>query len=179
MKIKTIVAVLLLPALLSVETFAQDSTNVSTFKKPEAHFPEIKGYVGLVHPIYTWSKDGNVSNFTDYYLVGNPWGINIWKSKKVGISFEFTPFVRTDKNGSKVSNIQFHPGVLYRLGHEFTLIGRLAYETSGRYGVTPILNKVLLRGKNNTFFVAALAPIRFGNNHAPAVSAAFQFGVGF
>lgn len=175
MKIKIILFVLLTNILsLSFVAIAQDSTKIST-----THFPEIKGYVGLVHPIYTWSKDGNVSNFKDYYLVGNPWGINIWKSKKFGVSFEFTPFVRTDKNGSKVSNVQFHPGVLYRLGHDFTLIGRVAYETSGRYGITPILNKVLLRGKNSTFFVAALAPIRFGNNHALAVTAAFQFGVGF
>ncbi len=156
----------------------QDSLNVVK-SKAEQHYPEIKGYVGLVHPIYTWSADGNAVNFKDYYVVGNPWGINIWKSKKFGITFEFTPFVRSDKNGSKVSNVLFHPGVLYRLGHDFTFVGRVAYETSGRYGVTPIINKVLLRNKGTTFFVAALLPVRFGNNHAPAVTGAFQFGVGF
>lgn len=148
--------------------------------KGEIHkFPEIKGYVGLVHPIYTFSNDGNVVNFKDYYVVGNPWGINIWKSKQFGVTFEFTPFIRFENNSSKVSNVLFHPGVLYRIGREFTVIGRLAYETSGRFGFTPIISKVLARGKNANFFVAVLLPVRFGNAHAPAVTTAFQFGVGF
>lgn len=155
----------------------------STTEQPapvaEPVFPQVKGYVGLVHPLYTFSSDGNQPNFRDYYLVGNPWGINIWKSKKFGITFEFTPFVRSDSKNSRVSNVLFHPGVMYRLGHEFTLIGRLAYETSGRYGFTPILSKVVKRYDRSNVFVALLAPIRFGNAHAPAITPAFQFGVGF
>lgn len=142
-------------------------------------YPEIKGYVGLVHPIYTWSQDGNNVNFKNYYLVGNPWGINIWKTKKLGISFEFTPFIRADKNSSKLSNFLFHPGILYRTGKDFTLIGRAAYETSGRYGFTPILNKVVCRGKQASFFVALLLPVRFGNSHPASITTAFQFGIGF
>lgn len=41
---------------------------------------------------------------------------------------EFTPFIKINNQGSKMSNFMFHPGVLYRLGHEYTLIGRVAYE---------------------------------------------------
>ena len=73
-------------------------------------FPQIKGYVGLVHPLYTFSSEGGQPNFRDYYIVGNPWGINIWKTKKFGVSFEFTPFLRVDDRSSKVSNVLFHPG---------------------------------------------------------------------
>jgi hypothetical protein len=172
--LRTIIAGLLV--LCALPLFSQsDSTRAADTHK----YPEIKGYVGLVHPIYTWSKDGNQANFTDYYVVGNPWGINIWKSKKFGFSFEFTPFIKFTNTGSKMSNFLFHPGVLYRLGHEFTLIGRVAYETSGRYGFTPILNKVVYRSKSNTIFIAALLPIRFGNALAPSYTAAFQFGIGF
>lgn len=145
----------------------------------EHTYPQVKGYTGLVHPLYTWSKDGNTSNFTNSYIVGNPWGINIWKSKRFGVSFELTPFLKITSQDSKVSNVLFHPGVLYRLGHEYTLIGRVAYETSGRFGFTPILNKVVVRGKSSTFFIALLFPVRFGNNHAPSLSTAFQFGIGF
>lgn len=142
-------------------------------------YPEVKGYVGLVAPIYTFSKDGNTLNGENNFVIGNPWGINLWKSKKFGFSFEFTPFLKIDNKDSKVSNIMFHPGVLYRLGHEFTLIGRVAYETSGRYGFTPIINKVLVRTPTNTFFVAGLLPVRFGNSHSPSVAIAVQFGIGF
>ena len=120
---------------------------IDSTRKETAVFPEIKGYVGMVHPLYTVSGDGNVGNFDKYYTFGMPWGINIWKSKKFGFTFEFTPFIRSDNKGVKMSNFLFHPGILYRLGHEFTLIGRGAFETSGRFGFTPILNKVVYRKK--------------------------------
>ena len=142
-------------------------------------YPEVKGYVALVVPIYTFSSDGNTLNGKDNFVIGNPWGINIWKSKRFGFSFEFTPFLKFDNKGSKVSNVLFHPGVLYRLGHEYTFIGRLAYETSGRYGFTPIINKVFKRTAHNTFYVAALLPVRFGNSHEPSITPGFQFGIGF
>ncbi|MGN6647006.1 MAG: hypothetical protein ACTHJT_10800 [Cytophaga sp.] len=167
--------------LLSWNAFAQTSDNNTTLPatQPEKKYPEIKGYVGIVHPLYTFSKDGNQPNFRDYYIVGNPWGINIWKSPKFGISFEFTPFIKFDNNTSKLNNFVFHPGVCYRLGHDFTFVFRAAYETSGRYGFTPILNKVFIRGKQANFFAAILGPVRFGNDHAPSLTASFQFGVGF
>lgn len=142
-------------------------------------YPEIKGYTGIVLPIYTISNDGDTWNFQNNVVIGNPWGINLWKSKKFGYSFEFTPLLKINSTESKVATLLFHPGVLYRIGHEYTLIGRVAYETSGRYGFTPILNKVVKRTASNTFFIAVLFPVRFGNGHAPTYTAAFQFGIGF
>ncbi|MBC7487752.1 MAG: hypothetical protein H7282_13455 [Cytophagaceae bacterium] len=167
--------------LFSFAAFSQTTTDsIPTQVQPAVHhYPEIRGYVGIVHPLYSWSDDGNHANFTDYYLVGNPWGINIWKSPKFGVSLEFTPYIKFANNDSKLSNFVFHPGVLYRLGHEFTLIGRVAYETSGRYGFTSILNKVIHRKGSNTVFVALLLPARYGNLQAPSYSVAFQFGIGF
>lgn len=168
---------------LIASIFAQTPNTEPSEPKPEPEkkaFPEIKGYIGLVHPLYTFTSEANtLQNFKDYYLVGNPWGINIWKSNKFGVTFEFTPFIRTDEKTSKLTNFLFHPGVMHRLGKNTTLIVRAAYETSGRYGFTPILSQVLVRGKQANFFVATLAPIRFGNDHAAAVTPAFQFGVGF
>ena len=145
----------------------------------EKKFPEIKGYTGIVHPLITFNSKEVVPNFRDYYIVGNPWGINIWKSKKVGISFEFTPFIKSDNKGTIVSNFLFHPGILYRLGKDYILIGRVAYETSGRYGITPILTKVYKRYENHNFFAAILLPVRFGNYHNASATLAFQFGIGF
>ncbi len=167
--------------LINVAAYSQSSDTLKINTTPSGNhtYPEIKGYVGIVVPIYTFSNDGNRFNGKDYFTIGNPWGINIWKSKKFGFSFEFTPLLRFSNTENKVANILFHPGVLCRLGHEYTLIGRVAYETSGRYGFTPIINKVVKRTPHNTFFVAALLPVRFGNDHAPSLTAAFQFGIGF
>ncbi len=183
MKLKKIKSIsLLFFSLISFSLIGQSSTDSVTVQKkaqPEQTYPEIKGYVAILHPIYTWSSEGNTVNFKKSYTVCNPWGINIWKSKRFGFSFELAPFIKVDSTGSKMSNFIFHPGVLYRLKHNFTLIGRVAYETSGRYGVTPVINKVVKRTAHNTFFVAVMAPIRFGNGHAPSYTAAFQFGLGF
>ena len=38
----------------------------------EKKITEIKGYIGLVHPLYTFSNDGNTQNFKTNYIVGNP-----------------------------------------------------------------------------------------------------------
>ncbi|MFN8414855.1 MAG: hypothetical protein U0U66_00840 [Cytophagaceae bacterium] len=181
LKLKSIlsgISFLLISLPLFSQSFSQDSS--ATQKQKQIHsYPEIKGYVGLVSPIYMFSNDGNTLNGKHNFVIGNPWGINIWKSKRFGFSFEFTPFLKIDKNNSKMSNFVFHPGILYRLGHEFTFIGRVAYETSGRYGFTPIINKVIKRTPTNTFFIAVLLPARFGNGQAVSIATALQIGIGF
>ncbi|GAB3334272.1 hypothetical protein GCM10027299_42360 [Larkinella ripae] len=73
----------------------------------------------------------------------------------------------------------FHPGVLVNLGHDFTLASRLAFETSGRYGFTPVLNKIVRKGPTNSYFVAVPLPVRFGNDHAVSFTVGLQFGIVF
>lgn len=164
--------------LLSTAAYSQ-STSSDTLIKIAPAYTEVKGYTALVVPVYTFSNDGNILNGKNNFVIGNAWGINIWKSKRFGYSFELTPFLKIDNKDSKVSNILFHPGILYKLGHEYTFIGRPAYETSGRYGFTPIINKVVKRTGHNSFYVAVILPVRFGNSLAPSLTPGFQLGIGF
>jgi hypothetical protein len=142
-------------------------------------YPKITGYVGVLHPIISYSNEKPVTNFTDYYVAGMPTGINLWKSPKVGFSFEFVPFVRADKNGSRMSNFLFHPGILAALGKGYTFAGRAAFETSGRFGFTPVLNKIVKKNEGSSYFVAVPLPVRFGNNRLATFTLAFQFGIAF
>jgi hypothetical protein len=142
-------------------------------------YPKIAGYVGILHPIVTFSKEETVTNFKDYYIVGMPTGINIWKSKKIGFTAEFVPFIRADSTGSKMNNFLFHPGVLVALGKGWTFAGRAAFETGGRYGFTPVINKIVKKNKNSGYFVAIPLPFRFGNNHDATFAIGFQFGIAF
>lgn len=144
-----------------------------------AGYPKVTGYVGILHPLVTFDKDQAVKNFDGYYVGGLPVGINIWKSKKVGFSAEFVPFIRADKTTNKMSNFLFHPGVLIALGHGWTFAGRLAFETGGRYGFTPVLNKIVKKNKNSGYFIAFPFPARFGNDHPSSVGIGFQFGIAF
>jgi hypothetical protein len=151
----------------------------ATTAQPAPGYPKIAGYVGILHPIVTFNKDHITTNFKDFYLVGLPVGINIWKSAKIGFSAEFVPFVRAENGSSKMNNFLFHPGVLVALGHGYTFAGRAAFETSGRYGFTPVLNKIVKKNKNSGYFVAIPLPVRFGNDLPTSFSIGFQFGIAF
>jgi hypothetical protein len=142
-------------------------------------YPKVMGYVGILHPIVSYSKGAPVYNFDGYYVGGLPTGINIWKNGKIGFSAEFVPFVRAEKGTSKMSNFLFHPGVLVALGNGFTFAGRAAFETSGRYGFTPVLNKIVKKNRQSNWFVAIPVPFRFGNDHPATITIGFQFGILF
>lgn len=146
---------------------------------PGQAYPKITGHVGIVHPIVTFSSNGTQTNFKDSYVVGMPIGINIWKSPKIGFSSEIVPFVKATSSGSKVNNVLFHPGILVTLGNGFTFAGRAAFETSGRYGLTPVFNKVVKKNKGSNYFIAIPFPARFGNDHPSSFGVGFQFGISF
>ncbi|MDX2278866.1 MAG: hypothetical protein NW218_04730 [Saprospiraceae bacterium] len=153
--------------LLSVSAFSQTT------------YPKIAEYVGIIHPIVTLSGQEVTTNFKDNYVVGMPTGINLWKSPKIGFSMEFVPFIRAENGSSKMNNFLFHPGVLIALGKGYTFAGRAAFETSGRYGFTPVLNKVVVKNKNSGYFIAVPIPVRFGNDRPTSITIAFQFGIAF
>ncbi|MCD9577517.1 hypothetical protein [Flavobacterium soyae] len=142
-------------------------------------YPKITGYFGIMHPIATFSDEQTSINFRDYYAVGFPTGINIWKSQKIGFSFEVVPNIRVQGNSDKVTNLLFHPGVLVALGNGYTFAGRAAFESSGRYGITPVINKTVIKSDNCSYFVAVPLPVRFGNDHPASFTVGFQFGIAF
>lgn len=142
-------------------------------------YPKLAGYIGIVHPIVTFSPEGSHTNFKDSYTVGMPIGINIWKSGKIGFSSEIVPIIKATNSSSRVSNVLFHPGILVALGNGFTFAGRAAFETSGRYGLTPVINKVVKKNIGSSYFVAVPLPVRFGNDQPSSFGFGFQFGIAF
>lgn len=142
-------------------------------------YPKVTGYFSIVNPIGTISSGSFHSNFSDVYTIGFPFGINILKSDKFGISFEMAPFIRTENNQAKVNSVLFHPGAMFRFKHGFNFIGRLAFETNGRFGLTPVFNKVLVRGKDASMFLSVPFPVRLGNNQPTSIGTAVQMGVTF
>jgi len=142
-------------------------------------YPTVKGYLSFVNPIVTFNKDGVTYNFSPSYTIGFPCGINILKSDRFGLSFELAPFINFSDSNSKTTNILFHPGLMFRYPHGFTFISRMAFETAGRFGVTPVFNKIVIRTKTNDLFIALSAPVRFGNNKPASIGVSLQFGILF
>lgn len=142
-------------------------------------YPKITGYFSVMHPIATLSSEETTVNFRDYYVVNFPTGINIWKSPKIGFSFEIAPSIKTDEGISKVNSVLFHPGVLVALGNGYSFAGRVAFETSGRFGVTPVISKTIIKNTNSSFYVSLPFPIRLGNDHPATFTSGLQLGIAF
>ncbi len=151
----------------------------STTQAQTSAYPKVTGFVAVLQPLTTWTKTGFASNFDNVYVVGFPFGVNILKSDNFGVSFEIVPNIRTEKNISKMSNVVFHPGAMFRFKHGFTFIGRMAFETNGRYGVTPVFNQIIKKGKDASMYVSVPLPVRFGTDLPVSVGAGLQVGVSF
>lgn len=140
-------------------------------------YPKVVAYVSFILPLETYQSGNFTPNFSNQTTsIGFPTGINILYSKTFGFSYEITPTVKASGGNSKMSNLLFEPGTMFRFEHGFTLITRLAFETSGRYGFTPVFNKIYARTKAINYFVAASLPTRFGNSADPSVGLSLQFG---
>lgn len=143
----------------------------------------IGGHFGVVQPIIT-IQDGETADGFDPYTIGFPIGVTIRKNEKFAFDIEMVPFISSIEdsegdNSSAVNELLIHPGLLWGIGNKLTFGNRLAYETkSGRYGVTPLLNRGFILGKTNVFAELVL-PIRVGNDQEISFTAALHFGIGF
>lgn len=144
-----------------------------------AVYPKVTGYFSITHPIAIWNKDGMKYNFKDDYTIIFPIGLNLMKSDKFGFSFELSPAIRSDSTGTKVTSVLFHPGVVFKFQQGFGAAARLAFETGGRFGFTPVANKVIAKKAAHNYWVSVPFPVRFGNNQPASIGMGLQFGIGF
>jgi len=159
-----------------------DSTAAPMQASAKPGYPRAVGYLSFILPLVTVS-DGASFNFNSTSTtIGFPVGVNVLYSDHFGFSYEFTPNIKIT-NGptgtSKMNDILFDPGTMFRFKHGFTLITRLAFDTNGRYGFTPVFNQVYLRTKDVNYFVAMSLPARFGNSQSSSIGLNLQFGFTF
>jgi hypothetical protein len=150
-----------------------------TVSKP--NYPYVKGYLSFIIPWVTINKDETVTEFEKATTIGFPVGLNVYYSDKFGFSFEFTPLIvwqqSTGKPGtSKTSNLVFDPGPMFRFQHGFNIVARLAFETAGRYGFTPVFNKVYARTSDVDYWFSISFPARFGNSLPASIGVNLQIG---
>jgi len=184
---KTFLFAAILFTLLSDNVFAQQVKNDSTKINPAAApsvsapktYPRAVGYLSFIVPIVAIDKNATTFNFNGTTRIGFPVGVNVLYSDHFGFSYEFTPTITATKTSSKMSNLLFDPGTMFRFDHGFTIITRLAFETSGRYGFTPVFNQVYARTKYVNYFIAGSLPARFGNGAPASIGLNVQFGFTF
>jgi len=148
--------------------------------KTKPTYPRVVGYLSFILPLETLSNGTLTPNFDHHTTsIGFPVGVNVLYSDHFGFSYEFTPTVKASGGSSKMSNLLFDPGTMFRFDHGFTIITRLAFETSGRYGFTPVFNQVYARTKAVNYFVALSLPNRFGESEPYSLGLNLQIGFTF
>src|SRR5450432_3479869 len=173
--LKWIAAILLNFSVMS-DLFSQSETNT------QHNYPKTVGYMSIVLPLVKINKDettNDFENFKNNFAIGFPVGVNILYNEKFGFSFELSPTIKAGNGTTRTNNLTFAPGPMFRFKHGFTFIPRLAFETSGRYGFTPVFNQIIIRIKPLNYFISLSLPARFGNNELPSIGLNLQFGVIF
>jgi hypothetical protein len=178
-----VIAFLLTPRNTFAQAAKTDTAKTMTTPTPEAvkpGYPRAVGYLSFIFNTVTFTKDATTFNFSkNSTSIGFPVGVNVLYSDKFGFSYEFTPTIKSTSTTSKVSNLLFDPGTMFRFDHGFTIITRLAFETEGRYGFTPVFNQVYARTKYVNYFIAASLPARFGDGEVPSLGLNIQIGFTF
>jgi len=145
-------------------------------EKPVTPPLKVQGYVAIFHPIDGYNTP---QNFKDSYVVGFPIGVNFFRNEKVGFSFELFPFIQSDSVTSKVSKVVFHPGVVVKLKKGFSCAGRVAFESTGRYGLTQVLSKAIVKTKTGALGASLVIAERFGMDMPTSVSYGIGIGISF
>ncbi len=147
--------------------------------QPASNYPRITSFFAVLVPIGTFNEKGFNANFSKSSVIGFPFGFNLLKSDHLGFSLEMVPFMLSQNGSTKMNYMLFHPGVTFRFPRGFTITPRLAFQTDGRYGVTPVFGKVLIVKKDYQLFISLSEPARFGNNLPGSYTTALQFGISF
>jgi len=142
------------------------------------------GHVGFVLPLVTHAG-GDTTTLGDNFSIGFPMGITIKGKGRTAFDMEFVPSVQ---DRPRTVSLLVHPGILWSLGHGYTLGMRGAFDVnSSQVGFTPLLNKAWpIHGGTQFFkayFVEAVLPVRFnrptGGPATNPVTFGLHFGVGF
>ncbi|MDB5131229.1 MAG: hypothetical protein JWR02_978 [Mucilaginibacter sp.] len=171
LKINAIVVFLLL-CLVVKNSIAQDT-------QPTPAYPRVTGFFAVLVPVGTFNNTGFTANFSKSTAFGMPFGFNLLKSDHLGFSMEMVPFLLSQNGSTKMNYMLFHPGVMFRFPHGFTITPRLAFQTDGRYGFTPVFGKIISVQKDYQLYVSLSEPARYGNNLPGSYTTAVQFGISF
>jgi hypothetical protein len=175
MKKRTSIFSLPLMILCTVNAYSQTQQTVPTY-------PKVVGYLSFILPLVTINEKTTTNDFSGgwgEFAVGFPVGVNVLYSQHFGFSYEIIPTIQAGGGTTKTSKILFDPGPMFRFSHGFTFIPRLAFETTGRYGFTPVFNEIYARTRFANYFVALSLPARFGNDQLPSIGLNLQLGIIF
>lgn len=170
---KIAIFVIVLFFVISNEVFSQDKPNPTEPSR-------LTGYFSVLNPLVKFSGGETTDNFSDGYVIGFPSGfVLMGKSNKAGFIFELVPLIQFSEGSSRMANLVFNPGVQFHYPNGWNFNALLSFESSGRYGFTPVISKTIKTGQYSSWFVTVPMPVRFGNDDPGSLEFALQLGVAF
>jgi hypothetical protein len=156
------------------------STQLQAQQAPPASFtPQTNAYLGIVHPLVTFSNTGTTFNFTDFYQMGMTMAVIVRKHPKYAFNLELVGFARSENGVTKANNLMLHPGVSFFFPHNFALTPRVGFESSGRVGPSLILSKKMFQVGPHPCTFNWVNLFRFGNNLPASYTIAVNLTFGF
>ena len=136
------------------------------------------GHIGFVLPLVTHAA-GQTTNIADNFSIGFPMGITVKGKGHLAFDLELVPGIQ---DSPRQVSLTVHPGLIYGIGHNFAVGGRLAFDiNSSQFGFTPLVNKSWpIKDKFfKAYFVEAVLPVRFNRPPGGPSSNPVTFGVHF
>ncbi|KFD38301.1 hypothetical protein AT05_10880 [Schleiferia thermophila str. Yellowstone] len=145
-------------------------------QKPVQREIRIGAYISCVTHLY--ETMGQKHAFLPLQSFGVPVGINLWFDRDIAFSIEFVPDVGVGGH-ILMDNFLFHPGFIRSLSDRANIALRLAFDTSGRIGLTPVLGYKLFSINQSSVSLSIPFPMRFGNGLPASFATGVQLGWGF
>ena len=138
----------------------------------------VGGHFGAVIPLVSHSG-GSTSTIADQFEIGFPTGISVKTPTAWTFDLELVPVITRARSVS----LTVHPGLIRKLPNSFGAGARMAFDVRGSaWGFTPLINRGFPVGAM-TYFVEAVAPVRFKQNgvgvNQTSIGFGLHFGVGF
>ncbi|MCC5920079.1 MAG: hypothetical protein LAT68_08115 [Cyclobacteriaceae bacterium] len=140
----------------------------------------IGAYISGVTHLFEGSQgeDDLLADFFPLRSFGVPVGINFWINHDLAFSIEFVPEVNVE-DGLEMEKLLFHPGFIWILSNRTSFAARLAFDTSGSVGFTPVLGYNIIQLEQSSVSLGIPFPIRFGNDMPLMIAIGLQLGWGF
>ena len=134
----------------------------------------VGGHFGAVIPLVS-RAGGSTSTIADQVEIGFPTGISVKTPTDWAFDLELVPSVTRARSVS----LTVHPGIIRKLPNSFGAGARMAFDVRGSaWGFTPLVNRGFPVGAL-TYFVEAVAPVRFKQVGAGVNQTSIGFGMHF
>ena len=158
---------------------AQAQTQVQTQMQEQApKGPTLGGHIGLLFPLVT-TAGGQTTTLSDQLSIGMPMGITLKGSGRTAFDLELVPMINTAP--PRQTTLTVHPGLLWNVGHNVAVGGRLAFVVNQpSWGFTPLVHysfPIKHSGLFKTYFVEADLPVRFNRPVSAPATNAVTFGM--